>query len=161
MAVTVLNFYDADRRTAVADETMALGDVVKIVVAASDGQRHCSKLGDTDDALALVGNVGVVFKVAGTQDQVQSSTAAAATGLRTVSIAANDLVVVLRGGAIIEYNIADLDASLSAPTVGQTLGVSGSKFATVAAATSAGVTSPVIGRIFMVNGTKVAIEIVL
>lgn len=161
MAITVLNWYDADRRTAVADEAMALGDVVKVVVAASDGQRHVTKLGDTDDALAVAGNVGVVFKVAGTDDSVQSSTASAKTGDRTVTIAANDLVVLLRGGAIIEYNISELDASLSAPTVGQTLGVSGSKFATVAAATSAGIVSPVIGRVYAVNGTKCAIEIVL
>lgn len=165
MAVTVLNWYDADRRTVVADEAMAIGDVVKVVTNA-DGQRHITKLGDTDDALALSGNIGIVFKVAGTADSVQESTAAAATGDRTVSIASGDLVTLVRK-AIVEYNADELHASLdpdnsgTLPAVGADLGVSGSKFSTIAAATSAGIASPVIARCYMLNGTKVAVELVL
>jgi hypothetical protein len=151
MAVTILNYFEADRRTVIADEAMDVGDVVKIVVGSSDGQRHITKLGNADDALA----------VAGTEDSVQESTADAVTGDRTVSIASGDLVVICRRGSIIEYNADELDASLATPpTVGTTLGVLGSKFSTAAAAAS-GVASPVIGMVHMVNGDKVAIELVL
>jgi len=167
MAVTVLNYFEADRRTVVADEAMEVGDLVKIEIGAdTDGSRHITLLGNADDALAVAGNVGVVFKVAGTEDSVQESSASAVTGDRTVSISAGDLVVILRRGAIIEYNADEVDASLdpdnagALPSVGADLGILGSKWSTIAAA-AAGIASPVVGRCFMVNGTKIAVEIVL
>lgn len=167
MAVTILNYFDADRRSVSAGEAMTIGDVVKVVVSGTS--RSVTKLGDADDALALPGNVGVVFKVSTDPNQVVESAAsanAAVTGDRIPSIASGDAVVICRAGTIIEYNASELDDSLNPdaagvlPTVGQDLGVSGSKFATIAAATAAGIASPVIARCYQVIGSKVAVELV-
>lgn len=167
MAVVIKNFYEADRLTVKAAEAMTIGDIAKVVVSGTE--RTVSKLGDTDDALAVPGNVGVVFKVSTDPFQVVESAAsanAAITGDRIPKIASGDLIVLVRAGALIEYNASECDASLdpdnsgTLPTVGQSLGVSGSKWATIAAATTAGIASPVVGRCYEVSGKKITVELV-
>jgi hypothetical protein len=165
----IANMYYADLLTAVAGETLALGDVVKVVATAT-GQRKLMKLANTDDNIPG-GNYAVVMKYSAIQNQVESSTVPARLGSRIETIETGDLVLECRKGTMLEYDAAELGNSLNPatagtlPTVGDALGVLAAKFETVAAATTGtGVTAPVIGRVHKVHGTgataKVVIELV-
>lgn len=160
----ITNMKYADLGTGVAAATIVQGQIC-IVTDNGAGKRLLTVAADTDDALVLAGNYAVAMKFTTDAAEVQSSTASAATGSRLATIAADDLVLEVRRGAKIEYTAAELGASLDAarggatPTVGQALGVSGGYWATAAAATSAGIATPVIGRVNAVFGTTVRIEL--
>lgn len=167
MSITVRNYLDADRRSGTAGEAMVVGDIVK--ATNSSGKRVLMKLANADSALVLSGNYGVVWKVAAKEYQVLSTTAnTTVTGDRRVTIAANDQVVELRKGAIIEYSATDLHSSLNPgsggtlPVPGQALQIVDSKFCLVG--TPSAITTPITARVFEVNGTgataKVSIELV-
>jgi len=156
MPMNIVNFFEADRRTARAGETMTQGAVVK-VSDWGDGQRKLLKIttGDTP----AVGAYGCAYKVSADTYQVNSTTAPASFGDRTVTIASGDYVVEVRKGAIIEYSADLLDASLATPQpVGTALGVIGGKWCT--AGTGSAVTAPVMGKVFRNFGTRTLIEIV-
>lgn len=155
MAFNIANFWEADRRTARAGETMGQGNVV-IVSDWGDGQRKLLKL--TTGASPVAGAYGVVYKVAAETYQVESSTAASFTGSRITTIASGDYVVEVRPRAILEYSADLLDASLATPQpVGTALGVLSGKWCTTA--TGSAVTSPVMGRVFRNFGTRTLIEL--
>ena len=162
MKLHIANFYDAPRHTAVAGEAIALGAVIKIVN--DGGTRKAMTLGNADSALLVAGNNGVAFKVNAQDMAVSESTASAATGDRTGPIASGDLIVQVDRGAILEYDVALLHDSLNPneggalPAAGAALGVVGGKFCTTG--TASAITSPVVGRVFDIIGSKVRIQLV-
>lgn len=174
MAINIANFFDADRRSAKAGETMSIGMVVKVRTTAetalyTGSERELMKLANGDSALMVAGGVGVVYKVSANADQVDTTTLTAAQlanmGDRRVTIASGDQVVEVRRGAIIEYAMSDLDASLDTarggalPVAGAALGVVGSLFCATTAGSA--ITSPVLGKCYAVRGGKILVELVL
>lgn len=154
---SIANFYEADRRTARAGESMSQGAVVKISDW-GDGQRKLLKLttGDTP----AVGAYGVAYKVGTDQYQVDSSTAASTTGSRIVTIVSSDYVVEVRPRAFLEYSVDLLHASLAVPSVvpaGTALGVLAGQWCT--SGTGSAVTAPVIGRVFRWFGNRLMVEL--
>jgi len=163
--VNITNFQDADRRSATAGETMSLG-MVTYAKADANGHRFLMKLGNGDSAKAVVGNIGVVFKVSTDPYQVETTTVnTTLLGDRRVAIASGDAVVEVRRGAILEYDPTELDNTLNPatagtlPKAGDVLAVVGSKFCNPSAGSA--IVSPVIGRCFDLRGGKVLIELVL
>lgn len=162
----VVNFKYADMETATAGAAMNIGDIGLVTEGASGAIREVNPIGDTDDALVLEGNVGVVIKFPADALEVATSTAAPSTGDRVPSIALGDLVVLVGKGAILEYDADELDNSLNpaqsgtTPTVGDDIGISSSKFSDIATAVSAGIAVPVIARVHRTFGTKVQIKLV-
>ena len=160
----ITNMKYADLGTAVAAGTIVQGQIC-IVTDTTTGRRKMTVAADTDDALVLAGNYAVAMKFTTDAAEVNSSTASASTGSRLPTIATDDVILEVRRGAKIEYAAAELGASLdpgragATPVVGQALGVSGGYWATIAAATSAGIATPVIGRVNEVFGTTVRIEL--
>lgn len=159
MLLTIANFYEADRRTAVAGEAIAMGAVIKI---SDDGKgaRKANTVQDADAALLVAGKYGVALKVSNDPLQVSSSTVPSEMGSRIVAINSGDFIVEVRKGAILEYDVSLLDASITAANVvvGEALAVKSGKFckSNVAGA----ITSPVIGRVFNVHNGKVRVELV-
>lgn len=159
----IANFWECDRISAVAGEAMTPGMVVK-VSDDNSGQRKLNKLADTDSALLVAGKYAVVTKEILDPYQVDTSTAPVDFGSHLVSIASGDTVLELRRLAKLEFTPDLLDASLdpsrggTTPTVGTALAVKGALFC--AASVSGAITSPVVGRVLRVFGTKVVIELV-
>lgn len=162
MKLHISNMYDATRHTAVAGEAIALGAVIKIVN--DGGTRKAMTLADADSALLVAGNYGVAYKVNVDENAVSSSTAPSAFGDRTSPIVSGDLIVQVDRGAILEYDVTLLHDSLNPsaggalPQAGAALGVKGGKFCTTG--TASAITSPVVGRVFDVLGSKVRIQLV-
>ncbi len=162
MKLHIANLYDAERPTAVAGEAIALGAVVKIVN--DGGARKALQVTDADAAALVPGNYGVAYKVPTDPLSVTSSTAPADWGTRTLSINSGDYIVQVERGAILEYDVSLLHNSLNPnaggalPAAGAALGVKGGKFCTTA--TAGAITSPVVGRVFDLIGSKVRILVV-
>ena len=160
--INIANFFEADRRSATAGEDMTMGMLVKVSDDGAGG-RTVMKLLDADAALLVAGNYGVVYKVSADADQVHTSTASAVTGLREVTVSSGDAVVEVRRGAIVEYSADLLHSSLdaaregTAPTVNDALEIKSSQWCEVG--TGSAITT-VVGRVFKVFGTRVAVEIV-
>lgn len=163
MGFHIANYYDAPRYSARAGETMTIGMVVKVSLFGT-GERKLMKLLDADSAELVAGKYGVVAKVSGEPNLVDTSTAPARLGSRVISIASGDHVVEVRRGAIMEYTADLLHASLNpgsggaTPAVGDALGIKDSLWCT--AATGGAITSPVAGRVFRTFGTRVLVELV-
>lgn len=150
------NFYEADRRTARAGESMAQGSVCK-VSDWNDGQRKLLKVAGGD----TITGASVAFKVSTDPNLVESSTAnTTLLGQRTVSIVSGDYIVEVRGrGTFLEYSTDLLHSSLATPpAVGTALGILAGQWCT--AATGSAVTSPVVGRVFRYFGTRLIVELV-
>lgn len=164
MPVHIANWKYADIGTAVAGADMAQGQVCK--VGASGVNRTLTPLGDADDALVLSGNYAVAVQVSIDPNEVDSSTAPARLGTRIEEIKSGELVMECRKGTILRYTADLLDDSLDAgrggatPAIGDALGIQGGKWATIAAATSSGIATPVVGRVHKVFGTDVLVELV-
>jgi len=160
----ITNMKYADLGTAVAGGTIAQGQIC-IVTDHGDGRRELNVAGDTDDALVLAGNYAVAMKFTTDANEVNASTADASTGSRLATIAVDDIILEVRRGSKLEYTAAELGASLdpgragATPVVGDDLGVASGYWATITAATSSGIASPVIGRVSEVFGTSVRIEL--
>lgn len=163
MPINIANYFDADRRSAKAGETITMGMVVK-VSDWGNGERKLLALTDSDSALLVNGKYGVAYKVSADPQQVASSTAPSSLGSRLVTISSGDAVVEVRRGAIIEYSADLLHSSLdparggTTPTVGQDLAIKSSQFCTTA--TGSAITSPIVARVFRVFGTKVLVELI-
>lgn len=162
MKLHIANLYDAERHTAVAGEAIALGAVIKIVN--DGGSRKALQVADADAAALVPGNYGVAYKVPTDPLSVTSSTAPAAFGIRTLSIVSGDLIVQCERDTILEYDVSLLHDSLNPsaggalPAATTALGIKGGKFCT--AATAGAITSPVVGRVFDIIGSKVRIKLV-
>lgn len=169
--IHVTNWKYADIGTGVAAAAMSQQGLVCKVTDDGAGRRLLTPILDTEDALVLAGNYAVALKVDTDPNEIDFAnpdglTVPGATRDRSVTIAADDLVMECRAGTKLEYSADLLDNSLNpaqggtTPTVGQDLGISGSKWATIAAATSAGIATPVVGRVHKVFGTSVVVELV-
>lgn len=164
MPIHIANFYEADRRTAVAGENMTQGMVVKIDQSAS-GERRLYKLLNTDSAELVAANYAVVAKFSVDPDQVESTTAPSPTRDRTtVNVLSGDMVVEVRRGSIIEFSADLLHSSLdparsgATPAATDTLAIKDSLFCKTDVASA--ITSPVVARVYKVYGTAVLVELV-
>lgn len=163
MALHIANFFEAQRFSCIAASDMDMGQIIKISDDGT-GNRLATLLGNSDSALLVSGKYGVSYKVSTDPFQVNSSTAPTFLGDRVVTILSGDPMVEVRKGAIVEYTADLLDASLdparsgTTPTAGTALAVLNARWA---ASTAVGaITSPVIGRVYDVNGTTILVELV-
>lgn len=162
MPINIANFFESDRRSATAGEAMTMGMVVK-VSDQGDGSRRLLKLLDADSASVVGGSYGVVYKVSSDPGQVNTSTALARTGDRTVTIASGDAVIEVRKLAIIEYSADLLHSSLdparagATPLAGAKLEIKSSQWCAVG---TGGAITTLAGKVFKVHGTKVLVELV-
>lgn len=161
MSLHIVNWKYADVGTAVAAETMAQGQVC--YVDASGVNRQLNLLGDTDDSLALPGNLAVVMKVSSDPNEVDSSTVDARLGSRVVTISTGDLVMEVRSGAKIRYTADLLHSGIdgrttagTTPAIGDALGINGSKWC---AWGDNKIGSTVFARVHKVFGTDVVVEL--
>lgn len=165
MLIHIANYFDADRRSALAGEDLPLGAVCKVAGNAS-GDRVLTKVAAAGDLVP--GKFGIAFKVSSDPLQVTSSTANADAradlGNRVVAIKSGDQIVEVREGAIVEYAPSLLDDSLNPaeggtlPDVGEALGVVNGLWCDATAVGA--IVAPVVGRVYDVVGGKVRIELV-
>jgi len=154
---SIANFWEADRRTARAGESMQQGAVVK-VLDWGDGQHKLLKL-TTGDTVAA-GQYGVAYKVGTEPNQVESSTAnTTLLGSRQITIVSGDYVVEIRPRAILEYSMDLVHSSMATfQNVGTALGVLAGQWCTTG--TGSAVTAPVMGRVYRYFGTsRVLVEL--
>lgn len=170
MLIHIANYFDADRRSALAGEDLPLGAVcaVSAGTGTAAGNRVLTKVTAAGDLKP--GKFGVAFKVSSDPLQVTSSTVNADShadlGSRVVAIKSGDQIVEVREGAIVEYHPSLLDDSLNPaaaspgtlPAIGDALGIKAGKWC--AAGASGAITSPVVGRVYDVVGGKVRVELV-
>lgn len=160
----VANLMDAPRQTVRAGQDIALGAVIRIVN--QGGIRTALQVADGDAALLVAGNYGVAFKVNTDPLGVSSSTAPAAFGDRALDqpLSGEYIVQVDRNG-IVEYDASLLhdslnpDAGGTLPVAGAALGVKNGIFC-AASGVSGAITSPVVGRVFELVGSKVRVIVV-
>lgn len=150
----IANFWESERRTARAGESMQQGAVCK-VSDWNDGQRKLLKVAGGD----TITGASVAYKVGTDPLQVESSTAnTTLLGSRVVTIVSGDYIVEVRGRAYLEYSTDLLHSSLATPpAVGTALGILAGQWCT--AATGSAVTSPVCGRVFRYFGTRLIVEL--
>jgi hypothetical protein len=161
--IHVQNFYECDRLSAVAGETMSTGMVVK-VSDNTKGERKLLKLLDADTP--VLGKYAIVTKELVDPFEVISSTATSDTGIRTVSIASGDAVLELRRGVKVLMSLDLFDASLdparsgTLPAVGDQLKVKGSL---LCSSGTAGAVATLIAEVLRVYGSgstaQVAVEL--
>jgi hypothetical protein len=158
----IANFFDAPRWTVRAGQDLAEGQVIRIVN--QGGERTAVAVANGDSALLVAGNYGVAFKVNVDPLGVDTSSAPAAFGDRTLNLNSGDYIVQVDRTGILEYDVSLLHSSLdpnrggALPVAGTALGVVGSLFCTTG--TASAITSPVIGRVFDVLGSKVRVILV-
>jgi hypothetical protein len=164
MLLHIANFEDAPRRTATAGSAIPMGAVT--VASSVAGVRILNPVANAQAALLVPGNYGVALKVSKLMLQVTSVTGSipADFGSRLTAIVAGDSIVEVGRGAILEYDVSQLHASLAPtragtlPVAGTALAIVGGLFCTVA--TASAIVTPVIGRVFDVVGGKVRVELV-
>jgi hypothetical protein len=153
---------------AIATANTTPGMICK-VTDTGNGKRTLTPIANNESALLVSGGYGVAIKYSTDPAEVTVSSAPSEWGNRLNVIYAGDVILEARKGAIIEYTAAELDDSLNPdattpgtlPTAGQALGIKGSKFATITAATATGIPSPVVGKVLTVNGkNEIRIELV-
>lgn len=164
MPLHVVNWKYAQVLTAVAAADMDQGQVC--AVGGTGANRELTPLADTDDALVLAGNYAIAMKVSTDPAAVDESDAPARLGSRlNDEISTGDLIMECRRGSLVRYTADLLDDSLNpaalgtTPAIGDDLGIAGGKPATIAAATSSGIATPVVMRVHNVVGTDVIIEL--
>lgn len=164
MPINVANFFEADRRSAVAGEAIDQGMIIQMSHFDDvPGTRKAMRLGNGDVLFLVPGLYAVAYKVSNDPDQVASTTASTATGVRTVTIASSDAIVEVRPGAMIEYTADLLDDSLNpaeggtTPIPGDALEIVGSKWCEIG--TASAITAPLVGRVFRTFGTSVVVEL--
>jgi hypothetical protein len=164
MLLHIANYFDADRRSAIAGNDLSMGAVCK-VTADSNNERVLNAVTVTGD-LANIGAYGVAFKVSSDPLQVDTSTVPTAfLGDRTVSIKSGDRIVEVRRGAILEYAPSILDASLdparsgALPVAGATLAVKPTTGLPCSVGAGSAITTPVVLRCYNVVNGKVRIEL--
>jgi hypothetical protein len=163
MAVTIANWFDADRRSCRAGETMTIGNIVKMSGDAN-GERFAMKLSNGDAAKLTHGDYAIIYKVSADAAYVEETTAPEGlTGSRLVTIASGDQVVEVRPGALIEYAAADLHDSLNpdeggdTPAVGDHLSIVDSL--PCKESESSAIDSPQVLKVYMVHGTSIIVEL--
>lgn len=162
--IHIANFFECDRLSAIAFESMDPGMIVKV----SDnlkGERRLLKLADGDAAELVAGKYAIVTKELLDANEVTVTTASAASGVRTVSIVSGDAVLELRRGVAVEYPADMLHSSLDparggvTPAAGDAVHIKSSLPCRNTGVASA-ITSPVVLRVLRVHGTAVVLELV-
>lgn len=158
MAIQIANFFEADRLTAFAGEALDQGEVVALSGTNGSSKRVATSV--TGSGQLLAGNVAVAVKFSNDEYQVIASTVPSELGSRLVTIGSGDVIVAVRN-AIIEYDISDLHASITASNVapGEALSLLNGKFCK--AGTGGAIASPVVGRVYDTLNGKVRVELVL
>jgi hypothetical protein len=162
MKIAIVNYLDADRRTAIAGAQLPLGSICKVAADAKNNRVLTAVTQSSD--LQNVGAYAFAFKVSSDPLQVTSSTVPSELGNRIVSIASGDMIVEARRGTIMEYDPSLLDASLdparagALPVAGATLAVKNGLPCSVGAASA--ITTPVVLRCYNVVNGKVRVELV-
>lgn len=165
----IANFFECDRTSAVAGETMTPGMIVKASADAT-GQRKLLKLLDADSASLVAGLYAIVTKEAVDADEVETTTAnTSVSGNRVVSISSGDAVLELRRGVKIEVSPDLLHSSLdpsqggTLPAAGDSLFIKSSTFCKNSGVAGS-ISSPIVARCFRTFGSgstaKVVIELV-
>lgn len=163
MLLHIANFLEADRRTAVAGEDLALGAIVKISEDAS-GNRKAVKVGANGDLVA--GKIAFAFKVSSDPLQVTASTVPSELGTRIVTIKSGDFIVEARKGTIMEYDPSLLHASLdparggTLPNAGDSIAIHPTAALPCAVGTGGALTTVVLACYNKVNG-KVRVELLV
>lgn len=163
MLLHISNYYDADRRSAIADADLTLGAVHFIDGTGADRKAH--PVTDSDAAKLVAGNYGVSFKVSTDPEQVTSTDVPIEiAGSRIVAIKSGDQMVDVRKGAILEYDVSLLHNSLVTAGafnggIGDALAIKGGVFCK-ATGVSGAITTPVIARVYNIVNGKPRIELV-
>lgn len=164
MLLHIANYFDADRRSAIAGNDLSMGAVCAVTTN-SAGERVMNFATVTGD-LQKVGAYAVALKVSSDPLQVDSSTVPTAfLGDRVVSIKSGDRIVEVRRGAILEYAPSILDASLdparagALPVAGDTLAVKSTTGLPCTTGAASAITSPVVLRCYNIVNGKVRIEL--
>lgn len=162
MLLHIANYMDADRLTAKAGEALTLGQVVK--VTGVSGVRTLTFVRDAEAAALVAGRFGVAFKVSSEELQVATSTVPVDfAGSRLNAIASGDWIALVGPGAILEYDLSILHASLDParagvlPAIGDALGVKDGLFCRANVASA--IVSPVIGRVYDILAGKVRVQL--
>lgn len=158
----IANFFDAPRWTVRAGQNLVEGQVIRIVN--QGGERTAVLVADGDAAELTPGNYGVAYKVNVDPLGVTTSSAPAAFGDRTLQLDSGDYIVQVDRNGILEYDVSLLHDSLNPnqggtlPVAGDDLGVKDGLFCSTG--TGSAITSPVIGRVFDILGSKVRVILV-
>ncbi len=167
MAIAILNYEESDRRSARAGEDdMEIGNVVK-VVDDGDGNRVALLAGNSDTLVPTA--TGILWKVRMDGRRVVTTTSLSAKQLRDLGDArtyvdSGDQVVVVRKGAIIEFDEDSCHSSLYTTNlpnveVGDKLVI---KDALIAKSGTGGAntTPDPFAFVYRVNGAKIFAELV-
>lgn len=161
MLISIANYMEADRRTALAGEALVQGAVIKL---AGDGTNRVATKATAQADIQKVGAYALAFKVDTEPTDVSAGLGASVPSASGGTIASGDFIVECRRGSVLEYDPSLLDDSLN-PANGGTLPAGGDALAMTATgipcATSAGgaITTPVILRCYNVVQGKVRIEL--
>lgn len=162
MLIGVANYFDADRRSALAGEDLPLGAVCAVTTNAA-GDRVMTKVAAGGDL--KVGAYALALKVSADPLQVDvSSVPVELLGSRIVAISSGDAIVECRRGTIMSYDPSLLDASLD-PARGGTL-PSGTDALAIknglpcSVGASGAITTPVVLKYYNTVGGKINIELV-
>lgn len=163
MLITIANFFEAPRYTAVAAVDMPIGSVCKPGQDASGKRTLTPVTADAD--MATPGKVGIAIKVSQDPLQVDSTTVPIEyLGSRLVTIKAGDNIVECRRNSIVGYDPSICDASLdparggALPTAGTKLGVKGGLPCATGAASALIVNDVLICHSIL--GGKILVELV-
>lgn len=162
MKLHIANLLDSERYTVKAGEAIALGQVIVINNVA--GVRTATYVRDAQASQLVQGKFGVAYKVSDDSLAVRESAVPADfAGSRVVTIGSGDLMVNVLPGAILEYDLSLLDASLdparsgTLPTATAALSIKDGKFCAVGV--SGAIASPIVGRVYDLLGGKVRVEL--
>lgn len=165
MLLHIANYFDSDRRSAIAGNDLSMGAVCKVTADAVTGERVLNFATVTGD-LQNVGAYAVALKVSADPLQVDTSSVPVEyLGNRIVTIKSGDKIVEVRRGAILEYSPTILDASLdparagALPTAGAALAVKNTTGLPCTTGAAGAITSPVVLRCYNVVNGKVRIEL--
>lgn len=163
MLLHVANYFEADRRSAVAGNDLPMGSVCAVTTNAA-GDRVMNAVTVVGD-LAKTGAYGIALKVSADPLQVDvTSVPVELLGNRVVTIKSGDRIVECRRGSIMEYSPTICDASLdparagALPIAGDSLGVKAGLPCTLGAGGGALISTLVLRCYNVVNG-KIRIEL--
>lgn len=162
MLLHVANYFEADRRSAVAGNDLPMGTVCAVTTNAA-GDRVLNAVTVVGD-IQKTGAYGIALKVSADPLQVDvTSVPVELLGNRVVTIKSGDRIVECRRGSIMEYSPTICDASLdparagALPNAGDSLGIKAGLPSTLGAAGA--IISTVVLRCYNVVNGKIRIEL--
>jgi hypothetical protein len=170
MAIAILNYDESDRRSARAGaDNMEIGDVVQVIDDPDTaGARKAIPAGNTGTTLVRTA-VGILWKVRMDGRRVVTTTSLSTKQLRDLGDArtyvdSGDQIVVVRSGAIIEFDEDSCHSSLYTTNlpnvdVGDLIVIKDSKIAK-SGTSSANTTPNPFAYVYAVSGAKIFVELV-